>query len=155
MIRAGEKTHIAEIISMWSDLDSHVTKLTNNHVLKSRNSNYIEEVNKFLLEIMEKDNSSIFIEDNNGELKGFVSAHVEKLPWFKPATGLIGAIWVNEKHRNKGIGKQLLNHAENWLKTNNVINIQVCWDLENNVAGEFWKSNGYSVRQLRGTKTQV
>lgn len=152
MIREANKEDIEKLISMWGALDNHVANITNNTVLNSKEKNYMDMVNQFIREILNCDDALLYVEDSDEELKGFVSAHIEKLAWFKPSTGLIGAIWVNKHHRNKGIGKQLLNHAEYWLKSKNVVNIQVCWDLENKDAEIFWERNNYFVSQLRGTK---
>ena len=151
-IRAGQVADLGTLISMWKQLDDHVINETKNNYLRQRDDSYISEIKNTLGELLDGRNTIILVAERDGDIIGFITAHIETLPWFKPSTGLLGSCWVNEKERDCGVGRQLVNHAESWLKKRKVINIQVCWDSGNKVANGFWTKNGYSISQFRGVK---
>ena len=152
MIRASKISDIEFILPLWSELDKYVANITKNEVLNSRVKEYDEVVSKTIREFSNSQNQKLFVAEENSNLIGFSTAYIESLPWFSPVTGLIGSCWVNEDYRNKGIGRELVINAENWLNSKNVSNIQVCWDKENPLANSFWRKNGYIESQIRATK---
>ncbi len=153
LIREGEFTDVIILVSMWDAMDSHVVNSTENTYLSQRVEGYNAEVEKTLNETIENGNSTIFVAEDNEAIVGFISAHVERLPWFSPSTGLLGACWVDNEYRKRGIGRKLVHNAERWLTGKNVHSIQVCWDYGNLEADAFWTRNGYAISQFRGTKS--
>jgi dTDP-4-amino-4,6-dideoxy-D-galactose acyltransferase len=63
-------------------------------------------------------------------------------------TGHIGLIAVNENHHGKGIGKDLLQAAENWYIKNNITTCEVVTQLSNRQACKFYESFGYSLNKI-------
>lgn len=59
--------------------------------------------------------------------------------------GDIGLLAVDESHRGKSIGKQLLNQAFIFFQSNNIKNIQVVTQNNNKNALEFYKKNNFKV----------
>ena len=152
-IRTGQLSDLDTLILMWQLIDDHVIKEIQNIYLKERVINYSSELESTIREMLDGNDVTILVAEKDENIVGFITAYIEKLPWFTPSTGLLGSCWVNEKERNNGIGGQLVNHAEVWLQERKVFNIQVCWDNGNKVADAFWAKNGYSISQFRGVKS--
>jgi len=152
MIREGNQSDLHKLVIMWRSLDDHVSNVANNDILKQRTDNYLNEIQKTLADIIKRHNATVFVAENNQEIVGFCTAHVEEAPWFSATTGLIGSCWVEKEFRNRNIGSQLLARSEKWLQKKEAFNIQVCWDKENAKANSFWLAKGYNISQLRRTK---
>ncbi|MBX3165254.1 MAG: GNAT family N-acetyltransferase [Bacteroidetes bacterium] len=79
--------------------------------------------------------------ENNKEI-GFVTIQQHA------NSSVIGLIAVDEKQQGKKIGSQLLTACENWCVQNNINFIDVATQMDNIQACEFYKRNGYTIKQV-------
>lgn len=86
--------------------------------------------------------SEVFSHEYLGDITGFVT--IKKTG----NVGVIGLIAVSEKHQGRQIGSQLMQAAEKWCFENEVEMIEVATQLDNVQACNFYRKNGYSIKQI-------
>jgi dTDP-4-amino-4,6-dideoxy-D-galactose acyltransferase len=79
----------------------------------------------------------VLISKHEGEISGFVT--LKK----KDATGSIGLIAVHESMRGMGIGKELMNAANNWYAANGCLEAIVVTQKDNEQACILYEKTGY------------
>lgn len=57
-------------------------------------------------------------------------------------------MWVDEKYRSKGVGKELINTYENWSKEKGILRTRVIASSKNNKAIDFYKREGFEEYDL-------
>ncbi|TFG24659.1 MAG: GNAT family N-acetyltransferase [Promethearchaeota archaeon] len=91
--------------------------------------------------------NKIFVAENDdGNYLGHIwlSLQDELKPWEFEEYFWIQNITIDNKFRNQGIGTKLMNHAENWIKRQEVINIGLHVNSESRDAFLLYKTLGYS-----------
>jgi GNAT superfamily N-acetyltransferase len=82
----------------------------------------------------------------NPQPVGFIAAFVSP-PIFGsevfPLVGVIGMWWVHAEHRRHGIGKQLLDQAESWLRDGGMRFVETHYMSSAHSAEALWQSAGY------------
>ncbi|HTT10974.1 MAG TPA: GNAT family N-acetyltransferase [Burkholderiaceae bacterium] len=77
---------------------------------------------------------------------GFIAAYVSP-PIFGseifPLVGVIGMWWVDAGHRRHGIGRQLLDQAETWLRQGGMKYVETHYMRSAHSAEALWQSAGY------------
>lgn len=83
----------------------------------------------------------------NPEPVGFIAAYVSP-PIFGsetfPLVGVIGLWWVDAQHRRSGIGRELLDQAEAWLRENGMKYVETHYMTSARSAEALWKHAGYT-----------
>lgn len=78
---------------------------------------------------------------------GFIAAYVSP-PIFGsevfPLVGVIGLWWVEKEQRRHGIGRQLLDGAETWLREGGMQYVETHYMISARSAETLWKSAGYT-----------
>lgn len=78
---------------------------------------------------------------------GFIAAYVSP-PIFGsevfPLVGVIGLWWVDAAHRRHGIGRELLDRAEAWLRDSGMQFVETHYMSSAHSAEALWKSAGYA-----------
>jgi len=90
-IRTGQLTDLETLVLMWQLIDHHVINETQNIYLKERVVNYTSELENTIQEILSDNNATLFVAVKDGNIIGFITAYIERLPWFTPSTGLLGS----------------------------------------------------------------
>ncbi len=85
---------------------------------------------------------SILVHKTDNSITGFVT-----LDSFN-GIGKIGLIAVDENTRGKGIGRQLLQAAENWYISNNIEQCKVVTQLDNVEACKLYEKFNYSIESI-------
>jgi len=75
-----------------------------------------------------------------GWIHVFISSRLESDPFAE-----IGGLVISSEHRNKGIGKMLVNAAEKWARERGLSKIRVRSRLERTDARRFYERDGYVV----------
>lgn len=104
----------------------------------------IEKAKAFLTDRIKNDESKIFLsldESNNATgfmqiYPGFSSVGIRKIY-------ILNDLFVDEKYRNKGIGKFLINSAKNFAKENGVTKITLTTAKTNEAAQHLYESENY------------
>jgi len=112
---------------------------------------------KFKHEINEKDLNSVYVNIDkypeiysnyvaieNDKIVGFLSIVFYKTFLHKGGTALINELIVAETHRNKGIGKKLIQKAIKSAKSRGMDEIEVGTEITNTKAQNFYKKAGFN-----------
>lgn len=112
---------------------------------------------KFNHEINEKDLNSVYVNIDkypeiysnyvaieNDKIVGFLSIVFYKTFLHKGGTALINELIVAETHRNKGIGKKLIQKAIQSAKSRGMDEIEVGTEITNIKAQNFYKKTGFN-----------
>jgi GNAT superfamily N-acetyltransferase len=88
---------------------------------------------------------SVLVADAGDQLAGYVVATIADYPPISTikSYGFLQEIAVREECRRAGIGQQLYEAAEVWLRERGVSQIEVKVDVANPVAREFWGAAGF------------
>ena len=78
----------------------------------------------------------------DGTVVGWISLNVVRYFYVKPFIEVSGFV-VEEKERNKGIGKRLLEVAEAWTKEQGYRLIRIRTNVIRERAHKFYENNGY------------
>lgn len=72
----------------------------------------------FLGSVAESDDAAVFVAEEDGAIAGYVYAALEPLSWkeLRGPAGFIHDVLVVEEARGRGIGKQLMSVAIDWLR---------------------------------------
>jgi len=86
---------------------------------------------------------------------GFAHGMIKFLPDYLGgyAVGTITHVFVDEKARRAGVGKQLVHELEEWFRMKKVLSIELQVITGNPVAKEFWKELGYMEELVQYRKT--
>lgn len=112
---------------------------------------------KFKHEINEKDLNSVYVNIDkypeiysnyvaieNDKIVGFLSIVFYKTFLHKGGTALINELIIAETHRNKGIGKKLIQKAIESAKSRGMDEIEVGTEITNTKAQNFYKNAGFN-----------
>ena len=102
---------------------------------------------------LKKKNSSVFIAEDQKPVGIIIATYFKPLRISKFARkGYVSNLYIRKNHRNKGIGKKLLNISLKWLKENNVKYISLEIHLENEKALKFYRDLGFKDYTLKLAK---
>lgn len=94
-------------------------------------------------------------EDDAGQLVGFVvAAIVDLLPemFVIERSGFIADIFVQEAYRGQGVGQQLIEAAEGWFRSRNILHYEWSVAAANHTGRKFWQSIGGREVMIRMRK---
>jgi GNAT superfamily N-acetyltransferase len=83
---------------------------------------------------------------------GFASLHWFDMFHMRGKMGRITAICIMEEVRSKGIGRELLLAAEEFLKSQGCVKVEVTTNLKRTLTHEFYLKNGYAIDSKRFIK---
>ncbi|MEA3438696.1 MAG: GNAT family N-acetyltransferase [Chloroflexota bacterium] len=111
---------------------------------------------EYVLGLIAADNVGVFAAEQDGRLIGLVVVIVRvasDIPILVPRTfALIENICVDRDHRNQGIGRALVEHAQLWAKEKGADSIELTVYEFNNEAWQFYESMGYFTESRRMTR---
>jgi GNAT superfamily N-acetyltransferase len=98
--------------------------------------------------------SLIIVAVEDGEVVGFIHGFVHFTPDYFGSlkVGTIGHLFVLPEKQGLGLGKKLLEEAEQWLYSKNIHSIGLQVIFENQPAIGFWKKCGYEQELLQFRK---
>jgi GNAT superfamily N-acetyltransferase len=88
--------------------------------------------------------NKILVAESSEGLAAFISLHIFVCFHSPGSIGRITAFCVDEKHRSKGIGAQMLAEAENYFRKNNCYRVEVTSNNRRVAAHDFYRRKGYS-----------
>lgn len=107
----------------------------------------------YWLGFMSKDNSSVFVAEDNGVLTGAVAVSVSTSAPYPFLTsrsrGHVATIVVTESYRGRGIGGELMSAAEAYAKENGAEDIKLEVMAFNSDALDFYRELGYGSFSFR------
>lgn len=153
-IREAKETDLEAICQLSNEINAeHYTYMPHDFV-KPDGSQRDEP---YWLGFLNKDNSAIFVAEENGLLAGVVAVSVspsapQPFLTFRPR-GHIATIVVTESYRGKGIGRELMSAAEVYAKENGAADIKLEVMAFNANALDFYRELGYGNFSFRLSKS--
>ncbi|WP_312076380.1 GNAT family N-acetyltransferase [Chryseobacterium sp.] len=105
----------------------------------------ISAAEEFLKERIQKEDSEIFVAENEGKLVGFVQLY----PLFSSTRmkryWLLNDLYVNENFRGKGFSKELIFEAQEMAKSTNSAGILLETGKSNDIGNKLYPSCGFEI----------
>ena len=136
LIRDLRLEHLNLLKNLLDDLNN---ALEDKHKI---NENNLKTVYLAMDKYPETYSNQVAIENN--KIIGFISLVFYKSFLHKEGTALINELIVAESHRNKGVGKFLIEKAIELAKKRGMEEIEVGTELSNTVAQKFYKKVGFN-----------
>ena len=92
---------------------------------------------------------SVLVAEANGEIAGFITCNVEKIPEAGIDYGDIQLVAVDKKYRGLGIGDSLVSAALNWFRDNKCRFVDVCTQSDNAPALKLYEKKGFERKFSR------
>ena len=100
--------------------------------------------------LLRRDREGIFVAEIDGKPAGFVACDATWHSFFDEDVGEIHEIVVAREYRGKGIGKRLMEAAENYLKSRGHKKIELWVGERNYAAKKFYEKLGYTAGEKVG-----
>ena len=101
-----------------------------------------EEILERLIPYQNKSHGEVLVAVLDGTVVGWISLNIVRYFYVEPFIEVSGFI-VEEKEREKGIGKRLLGEAEVWTKEQGCRRIRIRTNVIRIEAHRFYENNGY------------
>jgi len=129
-IRAMSIKDYAKVIKLWQSTEG-------------MGINDYDDSRKCIKRFLQMNPKTCFVvEQNDKEIIGTI------LGGFDGRRGLIYHLMVKPEYRNNGLGKKLLEKAENGFKKRGVMRIYIVIFSNNTRGNKFWEDNGYEFRDF-------
>lgn len=89
----------------------------------------------------------VFIAFVDEQAAGFICGQVCRSVCYRTLHGEIGELFVSEKYRQQGVGKQLMNHMEEEFRKNQAVIVTLATSVQNKTAQLFYEHCGYTGKQ--------
>ncbi|MAG07957.1 hypothetical protein CMO89_00635 [Candidatus Woesearchaeota archaeon] len=138
-----EEKDIEEISSLALDLYRKFDAM--DEADKLDEPNFKEKMIEELKEFIQKDNNLLLTATEDGKIIGYIRGIIKtRHPEFKiKKEGYIQECYINQEHRNKGIGKSLAKQILKWFNENSITFITVSIYHSDIEANDFWKKIGF------------
>lgn len=95
---------------------------------------------------LDSSHARLFVAEVDGEVVGFVEPQVYEAVYFPSLVNILG-LAVRESHRGMGIGKALMEAAENWAKESGATGVRLNSGADRTNAHAFYRNIGYEVKK--------
>ena len=95
---------------------------------------------------LDSSHARLFVAEVDGEVVGFVEPQVYEAVYFSPLVNILG-LAVRESHRGMGIGKSLMEAAENWAKEIGATGVRLNSGADRTNAHAFYRNIGYEAKK--------
>ena len=150
MIREANTEDIPIIVDLWQEMmDFHIEKSDLYQMKPDARNIY----SKYLKDVLKSpDYVTLVFEDNNKVLGYITATESNDPPVYEGIAGLILELSVTEKHRNKGIGEELVSSIEKYFKNKGIKRIECMVSDFNEVSKGFWFKHGYNPYNIMCVK---
>lgn len=151
-IREYQENDRSQIEKLFLDFGNYLEEIDDMGRIHYRDGGEIIFMDQMLKDVLEN-NGKIFVAENNDQIIGFISGIIEKpdlerkintLPNDK--SGRITDLYIDDKYRGQGIGKQLMIKIEDYLREIGCDVIKVEVFGPNISAHKFYNNLGYRER---------
>jgi len=91
-------------------------------------------------------------ENNNENIIGFISCHIQNLLHHEKKVAEIQELYVNKKYRKQGVGRLLINKVVEKLKTKKIESFEVTAQNKRKKTHDFYSSTGFKQSHLKFTR---
>ncbi|MBE7082323.1 MAG: GNAT family N-acetyltransferase [Clostridiales bacterium] len=156
MIIEYDKKYDDQVKCLLIELQQHIVELDEEHY-NCISENYVElYLDKTLKEINDN-HGKMFLYCDDNKIVGLVVAlvnneEIDTYDFKAPKRGRVSELIISKNARSCGIGKQLLSHAEDYLKQVDCKDVLVEVFAYNEKAIKFYEKNGFHTRMVEMTK---
>ncbi len=93
------------------------------------------------------------VAEQNGEVVGFVSCHIQYLLHHTGRVGEIQELYVRPENRNQHIGHQLVAHLEEMARREGFVNLEVTTNQRRTDTIRFYEQTGFRLSHRKLVKT--
>ena len=86
----------------------------------------------------------VLVAEENESLISWIDCKIVQSYMAKPYCEIVGFV-VDERERNKGIGKQMMAAAEKWIREKGIEKIAIRSNVKRIPAHKFYEKNGYHI----------
>ena len=150
-IKKAEKDEIHKLADLWYELASmHEYMMEGYELSDEPKKAWID----FIESNFEKKSMTTFIAEDEDSIVGFVTVVIRERPKIFKNTkiGMILDLIVKEEKREQGVGSELIEKSEEWIKSKGVSVGILTVAPENENAVDFWEKRGYKTYLLKKRK---
>ncbi len=143
-IREAREDDAAQLYGAWQRLRAYNAEV-DRRVIPAPVSE--SEFVRDFRELLRRPRSVALVAEESGELAGFIAANIERnLPDRLPEEhATIGYLWVEERFRRNGIGRDLFESVAEWARAQEAVShFEMAVLTADTAAAEFWRSIGFS-----------
>ncbi len=147
IIRPAVEADAATIGTLWYQLVQHHVELDSN--LPAPSAQGAELYAHRIAEKMDDSHARVLVATHKGQVIGFVlGIIVDMVPemFMETVGGFLADIYIHEAYRQRGIGRQLVDHLAQWFRTRGVQYVEWYVAAQNTDARAFWEAlNGEDI----------
>jgi GNAT superfamily N-acetyltransferase len=156
-IRKASIKDVPRIIELWKSLNLlHRKKFGYDTPLfrHKKESLCLSLYKKFVTKRIQARNATVFVAELNEKTIGHIIVFIDKLPpiYVHDKQGYIGEIFVDEKYRRKGVGRELLIAGEKWAKKKGLFSLGLTVFVTNETALSAYRKFGFFEHHLKMSK---
>ena len=107
----------------------------------------LSEIQKRFAVISKSPSHKLFVAEYAGCVVGWIQVNKESASLLSDPRAEVSALVVDEKHRGKGIGRKLLQRAEEWATENQLFLVRLRSNTVRVEAHDFYQKQGYSIKK--------
>lgn len=145
-IRSYNINDIDMIADKQEDLIHFHSKVDDYYYRPSANAK--KEIKEFLVKKLDDNNFKVLLALYEDKVTGYVMGWTTERPpiYFYRIVGYLSNIYIDEKHRGKGIGTKLFNELKEWFSYKGVDFIELKADCKNEDTVKSFLAFGFSLR---------
>ncbi|MGN1182061.1 MAG: GNAT family N-acetyltransferase [Faecalibacillus sp.] len=105
-----------------------------------------EKMKKQIIKILNKETDKIYVAQIDDQIIGYIHVHDYDLIYQDHLKNILG-IAVDKRYRHLGIGRSLLQKAEQWAKDTDAKGIRLVSGEERKEAHKFYQACGYQLKK--------
>lgn len=151
MIRKANVEDIPPIVNLWEEMMNLHAKKSDLYDIKP-NARQIYAY--YLKEVLKSSESIVIVYEIENKVIGYLMAEESLRPpvYKEERIGTVVEICVRGKHRNKGVGEELLDEIEKWFINRGITRIECIISNFNEISKGFWFKNNYKPYNLMCVK---
>lgn len=146
-IREASRKDVKQINSLNQQLNEYHLKFDDYYKLRP---NLEDITTKYFENIITSEDSILLVAEDNKSVVGYIVGKVGVRPpvYEVDKRGLLSEMYVLEKYRGRGVGRELTERMISWFKERSIKYVELSVDRRNDLGYNVWKSLGFETWQL-------
>ena len=109
-----------------------------------------ESGERYFRKCLESDDRLVLVAEEDKQPVGYLAGGIEEVGNFRNILNMceVDNMWVDEKYRSQGVGKQMMNAIEKWAKEKGIKRMRVIASSQNEKGIQFYKREGFNEYDL-------